>query len=85
MVLLRNRHKGAREHKMQCKAGTTRVRLPVQRLVIVLPGREQPEWVIEELLRQEAPDDLGVRAAAGRGGLQVQVPVEEEEVLDLCK
>ena len=84
VVILRNRSKGAREHRNVCRAGVTRMRLPVQRLVVVLPGKEQPQELIE-----------GLRAAAGQvpegsqgprrqeRRLRVRQDSGEEEIMDI--
>ena len=82
VVLVRNCQKGAREHLRQCKAGTTRLRLPVQRVVLVIPGSEQPKELVDQLrqtpaVRRERP------GSAQGGGLRVRTESEEEEILDL--
>ena len=81
-VALRNRRKGAREHRMMCKAGTTTLVLPVQRLVILLPGSEQPREIIQQMIRRQAEGSEGGREGVPVGA-RVRVASEGEEVLDL--
>ena len=79
VVVMRNMHRGAREHLRECKAGVTRLRLPVQRLVVILPGKDQPRALIDQLRSKEAPAPIqqDERAPA------VRVASEGEEIMDL--
>ena len=80
-VRLRDRRRGAREHLLECKAGTTTLVLPVQRLVILLPGAEQPSELVRELERRDVSTDEGVAEEVGGPG--VRLALEGEEVIDL--
>ena len=80
MVGLRNLVRRAREARPQCKAGLTTVRLPVQRLVVLLPGGLQPG---ESLLPLETQGEEGGDSVVG-APLRVQQGSEQEEILDLA-
>ena len=82
-VALRNNRRGGREALMDCKAGITLIELPVQRLILLLPGREQPEEILRDIgARYGVPgvqrEDPVVPAAAR--GVRVRMANEEEEV-----
>ena len=82
-VGLRNLHKAAGEHPLQNKAGLTVISLPVQRLVVVLPGREQPPAVLEGLGARDAVDRQPV-VPMPAGPLRVQVRAgAQEDIIDL--
>ena len=80
-VALRNLRKGAREHVGECRAGTTTLVLPVQRLVLLLPGREQPAEIIEKLRVEEATRPA--REAVRDEALRPVVDLGGEEIIDL--
>ena len=81
LVGLWNLRRGAREPRGVCKAGLTTLVLPVQRLVLILPGADQPKEVIDQLrekawLQKEMPSFT-------QGALKVRDEQEQEEILDL--
>ena len=81
-VVLRNQRRGAREIRQLNKAGTTSLVLPVQRLVILLPGSEQPKEIVDSLKEKKAGPRQLVEQEV-RQGLRVELAEEEEEMLDL--
>ena len=82
-VGLRNQHRGAAETPLQNRAGLTVMSLPVQRLVVILPGSEQPPELLEELRQLEEVRETPV-VPMPRGPLRVAVrDAAEEEIIDL--
>ena len=79
-VGLRNMSRAVAEAPEVNRAGLTRIDLPVQRLVIILPGRDQPKEVLEELEKEVRPVE---QREHGAGRLKVRVPQEEEEIMDI--
>ena len=51
-VGMRNQRRGAREALTENKAGLTEVELLVQRLVLILPGADQPQEIVDKLRDQ---------------------------------
>ena len=78
-VALRNLHKGAREVLGQCKAGVTRIVLPIQRLVVLLPGKDCPQVADRLVPTQPGPDVI-----SRPGALRVRAPQADQEILDLA-
>ena len=58
LVGLRNLRKGSREALQENKAGLSQVELPVQRLVLLLPGKDQPQAILAKL--KDQPEALRV-------------------------
>ena len=81
IVIMRNMHKGAKEHLRECKAGVTRMRLPVQRIVLILPGRDQPQVIIEELRNAWSREERIDHQETGE--LRLRQAEEGEEIMDL--
>ena len=64
------------------KAGVTSLLLPVQRLVILLPGADQPREMVESLEKDQEEQVQGGREGDEQG-LRVEVAEEGEEIIDL--
>ena len=87
LVGMRNARKGAREPQGHCATGLTTLRMPVQRLVMVLPGAEQPAALIEEVrlwVEQEESKQSPRPVVAQPGIPMVRVDAGVDEMVDLC-
>ena len=51
LVGMRDQRKGAREPALQSRAGLSLLEMPVQRLIMILPGRYQPQHIVKEVER----------------------------------
>ena len=82
-VGLRNLQRGAGELASQNRAGLNLIQLPVQRLVMVLPGCEQPKEIVDQLRRQQAPVDTPV-VPQPSGAPRVRVRNQaQDDIIDL--
>ena len=84
LVGMRDLRRGAREPRTELRSGLCILTLPVQRMVMVLPGSEQPPSILEDLkLWLEARENR--QPTVGRREERVVVRAEdgEEEMLDL--
>ena len=88
-VGLRNQARGAGEPRGECRAGLTTIDLPVQRLVLILPGEEQPEEIVRGLRHSEvvtprAPEVVTPRVSQPGGRIRVsQQDQPSDEIIDL--
>ena len=71
---LRNRVAASREPAGTCRAGVTTLLAPVQRLVMILPAKEQPPDLIKELR-----ESLAEEGELDQGGERLELQQEEEE------
>ena len=86
LVGMRNARKVAREPQLQSTAGLSILKMPVQRLVMVLPGSEQPQALImevEQWVERHEPESLPRPVVPQPGVPIVQVDQGQEEIIDL--
>ena len=86
LVGMRNARKGAREPRDQSSAGLSLLKMPVQRLVMILPGSEQPDALIEEVrlwVERQEPLEAPRPVVPQPGIPVVQVDQGQEEIIDL--
>ena len=81
VVGLRNQRRGAREPATENRAGLTVLRTAVQRLVMVLPGSDQPAQVVEDVKKWY--QQLARREGAGVAQPRLRMELEVDEMRDL--